>query len=124
MTRTEPPRSTRATTASLFVAEPLVLAVSLFLGFFVAADIRFVGFHDFGLVPPSGPENLRGLGHKTFIERMRWRYEPRRLVGHVDHAVQLVRGDAFLAGAHQEGCHQPLVQRNVRPLADRPHRRP
>lgn len=37
-------------------------------------------------------------------------HEPRRLVGHLDRAVELVGADALLAPAHQVEGQQPLVQ--------------
>jgi hypothetical protein len=44
------------------------------------------------------------------------RQEPSRLVRYPERAMQLVRGDAFLAGAHQADRQQPFVQRDMRAL--------
>src|SRR5260221_8775153 len=46
-------------------------------------------------------------------------HEPCRFVRHADHAVYLMRAHAFLAGAHQEGRHQPFVERDMRALKQR-----
>jgi hypothetical protein len=43
-------------------------------------------------------------------------HEPRGLVRDVERAVQLMGGNALLAGRHQVESLQPLVQGNVRPL--------
>jgi hypothetical protein len=49
------------------------------------------------------------------------RHEPSRLVRNGQHAVQLVARNAFLAGAHEERCVQPLMQRHMRALKDGAH---
>src|SRR6185369_16696216 len=46
------------------------------------------------------------------------RHEPRRLIGYAEHAVQLVRRHAFLAGSQQPECQQPLMYWDMRPLHD------
>jgi len=47
--------------------------------------------------------------------------EPSRLIGHSQHAVELVRGDALFGGAEQIGRRQPLGQRNLGSLEDGAH---
>src|SRR5579883_117421 len=47
------------------------------------------------------------------------REEPSRLVSDVEGAVELVRGDAFLARCHEAKAHEPLVKRNMAALEER-----
>ena len=53
--------------------------------------------------------------------RMRCSHEPGCLVGHPEVTVELVGADTLLAGHHQVSRIQPLVERNVAVLEDRPH---
>ena len=48
-------------------------------------------------------------------------HEPRRLVAHVQHAHQLVAGNAFLRGREQVGGVNPLVQGNMAALKHGAH---
>src|SRR5205085_52092 len=50
------------------------------------------------------------------------RHEPRALVGHAEHPMQLMRAHALLARTEEVEREQPLVQRNVRALEDRADR--
>lgn len=43
-------------------------------------------------------------------------HEPRGLVGHSKHPVELMRADALFARAHEVHGEPPFCQRNVRPL--------
>lgn len=79
-----------------------------------AADVRFV--------------NLDGAVQLFCIFRARihrvanpMRHEPRRLVRKLEHPVQLVGRNAFLAGAQNEHGHYPLGNRNVAGLKNRPN---
>lgn len=47
-------------------------------------------------------------------------HEPSRFVGNAQHPVELVGRNAFLAGRHEVGSQQPLVQGDMGPLKDRP----
>ena len=58
------------------------------LGF--AADIGFVGFNDFVLTPDGATTRIGGTCAETMEK------EPRGFIGRADHAVELVRGHAFL----------------------------
>src|SRR5262245_48639739 len=89
----------------------LLLAASL------GADERFVGFNRLASAAQRARERLLLHG---FAETVR--HKPGGLVGDAEHAVELVRRDALLAGRHQIGSEQPLAQRDMRALKHSPDR--
>src|SRR4051794_18466926 len=89
-----------------------VSALALRLAF-KAADERFVNFHKFARAA-HWIKRARAHGLAQTV-----RDEPRRLVGHLERAVQLVRADTLLAGRKQVRGLKPLVDRNVAALKNR-----
>lgn len=96
-----------------FLRRNVVFAVSCF-----TADVGFVNLDN--LVRASKlTTNLCVRAH-SLADAMA--HEPRRFVGDVQRAMQLVRRDAFLTGAHKPKRKRPLAKRHVAPLHDRAYR--
>ena len=86
---------------------PPRIALGQALVLLLAADDGFVGFNG----PAGAAKRSRvGLGH-GLADAMA--HEPRRLVGHSKRATDLVGADALLAGGHEVGGPQPLIQRHL-----------
>jgi len=79
------------------------------------APVRLVGFHD--ATGTTKHRECRVIAHGLAQPH---RHEPSGLVGHADHAVDLVAADALLGSVHQIGDLKPQVQLDVRPLEDVP----
>src|SRR5262249_46393565 len=79
-----------------------------------AADVRLVGLNDPALATERAALR-RGHG---FPDTMA--HEPSRLVGDAEHAGDLKRGHAFLAGGDQVRGQEPFVKRDMRTLENRP----
>ena len=93
------------------------LASTARLASFDIAPKRFVGFNDLAATANRS-------GHFRQLERFAdtVRHEPRGLVSHAKHAVQLMAAHALLAGAKQMRGQNPLVKRNFGALENRPNR--
>jgi hypothetical protein len=104
--RAEPPRSTRVST--VFLCE---VAPKPFLGLTLqSTNESFVCLYDFAAAAQ------RAQAPKAHCLTDTVSHEPRGLVADAKRPVQLMGGNAFLAGSHQVEGLQPLMQSNVRPL--------
>jgi hypothetical protein len=114
--RTLPPLDQREHHFLADAADMVGVALGAVLGLFLAAHIGFVGFHRLAFAADG-----IGAGFaKALADAMA--EEPRRLVGHADHAADLKRAHALLARHHQMRGAQPFVQRHMRALIERPDR--
>ncbi|KKW01086.1 MAG: hypothetical protein UY35_C0035G0013, partial [Candidatus Saccharibacteria bacterium GW2011_GWC2_48_9] len=80
---------------------------------FLAADVGFVHFH--------GPVEHAEHGVLRHRRTEPMRHEPRGLILHAEHAVQLVGRHAFLRRGHQVNGQQPLGHRHLGVLENRAH---
>jgi hypothetical protein len=83
--------------------------------FLLAADERLVALDDLAFTADRrGVLVAHGLAQTHG-------HEPSGLVGHAQHALHLLGGDALLAGAHQMSGQHPLVQADLlcRPIFER-----
>jgi hypothetical protein len=86
---------------------------------FFAADIGFINLDN--LVRAAQTAFRQFLAH-PFADAVR--HEPGRAVGaETEHPPQLVRRDAFLAGAEQMRRQQPFMERDMRALVSGADRR-
>src|SRR5262249_8170557 len=78
----------------------------------LAADEGFVQFEDAAVTAERAATEIdHRLANAV-------RHEPRRLVRHVERAMELVAADPLLAGAHERGREQPFVERDLAALED------
>lgn len=102
-------------------AAPGMLALAPMLVFLKTANKSFVNLD--GLAFAS---KLAGFLREQFTHAFpdAVTHEPCRPIGtESEHAVELHRAHGFFAGAHQVGCKQPFVQRNVGIFVKRSHGR-
>lgn len=78
------------------------------------AEIGFVGFDNLAGTAKRA-SRLNVLSH-SFADAVA--HEPRGFVGHANHAVDLMGGNAFLAGSHQFDGEQPLIERDFGAFKD------
>src|SRR4051794_14390632 len=78
----------------------------------LAADERLVGLNGLAL---ATQRRERAIGH---CRADAVRHEPRRLVGHAEHAVELVRAETLLGARQQTDGLHPLVQLDVAALKE------
>jgi hypothetical protein len=77
-------------------------------------DVRLVSF--------NRPRKARLKGRLLHRLPDAVRHEPGALIGHAEHPVKLMRAHALLGRAEQVEREQPLIQRDMTGLKDRPHR--
>src|SRR6185437_7506173 len=101
-------------TAALDQRYDLALTASALVGPSAAHEIGFVGL-----------DGRAGSAHRTSASLVvhglaqAVHHEPSRFVGDAKHAVHLVRRNALLGGAEQEGSHKPFVERHMGALEQR-----
>ncbi len=78
----------------------------------------FIGFNR----SAARPEQARSLAVPVHRFAQAMGHEPRRFVGHAEHALYLLTADTLFARRHQSGGKQPLVQGNLGTLEYRSDR--
>lgn len=97
-------------------AGPDVLALAAVLVLFQAADERLIDLDRLAF----SPKRLRMKVAHALADTVP--HEPCRFIGHPEHAVQLVRRHALLAGTHKPVGERPLVERNMASFHNGPDR--
>lgn len=92
-------------------ADFLAVALAAVLVGFLAAYIRFVRLNG-----AARAEHAARSLHR-FAEAMR--HEPRGFVGHAEHALDLLAGNALLAARHERCCKDPFIKADLGTLEHR-----